>query len=156
MDSVDAMDTFSIRTPRSRTGWRRPRTGERLQFLWLIANCYLLLPGSSSAALVLPIARLALGQPLDRGFQAALAGFFCLGFYNPLHVVFLFAVGKALKDRVRLFVLLHEGHEIIGDLQVFLAGLRLWLGWVLHALVVELHSLSDVAQQYAPGREVLA
>src|SRR3569833_4701267 len=62
--------------------------------------------------LVLPVARLPLGHPLDRLGDAFVAGGVRLGVDDPLDVLALVARAELLVGDGRLLVLLDRGHEI--------------------------------------------
>src|SRR6185369_14710931 len=57
---------------------------------------------------VLPHARLALGQPLERGQEALLAGGVRLRLRDPVHVLAAMAGGELLEGGARLRVLLER------------------------------------------------
>jgi hypothetical protein len=108
---------------------------------------------SALALLVLPVARLALGQPFDGLVHAAQARRFGLRFHDPRHVLALEAVAAGLEHLERRLVGLERLAEVVRHGQ----GLRRrpGPGRRLDALVVELHGTLDDCAQFFLRRQIL-
>src|SRR5207253_7866170 len=90
---------------------------------------------------VLPVPRLALGHPFDRGVQALAARLVRLRLGDPLQVLALVARAEALERRPRLRALLQRGSELRGHRDLLLRVLQRPRD--LDPLLVQLRGLPD-------------
>src|SRR5262245_34252240 len=111
-------------------------------------------PVRRSLPLVLPVAALPLGQPIDGGGEAFLARGVGLRLGHPLHVLLAVAVAERVERGERLAVLPDRGHEVRRHRERAVRG-RARLRRLPLAAIVDGDRGPDQPQQVAVGGEIL-
>src|SRR5438876_2079662 len=92
------------------------------------------------------MAWLAFGEPGKGGFYPLLARLVAFGFADPVDIFFFVAVTEVFESAEGFWVLLQDGHELIGHRQFF-SFLRLGPGRKLYSGLVQVGGFFDIAGQ---------